>query len=219
MLWIVQQEGTRPYATMRFAISRQIWCQRYVCHDVCVEPALQPLIGEHLSFATVSREDSARLDVRACGFWGLRQQSAFSDVWVFNPCALSCRGTQMDVSYRRHERKERQTYEQHVCEVKWGSITPLVFSTSGGMGRAASDLQEFGLTPCHEAGSTLQHHQGLAKMPTIIFLSEICGDVPQGFQICMQSRAMQFHGCSSPRVAYPTCGLNYVLTVQLRIRL
>ena len=40
-----------------------------VCHDVCVEPALQPLTGEHLSLATANREDSARLDVRACGFW------------------------------------------------------------------------------------------------------------------------------------------------------
>ena len=109
-----------------------------VCHDVCVEPALQPLRGEHLSFATVSREDSARLDVRACRFWGLRQQSAFSDVRVFNPCAPSCWGTQMDACYRRHERKERRTYEQHVCEVKWGFITPLVFSPSGGMGRAAT---------------------------------------------------------------------------------
>ena len=106
------------------------WCVCGTC--------LQPLRGEHLSFTTANREDSAQLDVRACGLWGLRQQSAFSDVWAFNPCAPSCRGTQMDVCYRRHERKERQTYEQHVCEVKWGSITPLAFSTSGGMGRVAT---------------------------------------------------------------------------------
>ena len=30
-----------------------------VCHDVCVEPALQPLTGEQLTFATANREDSA----------------------------------------------------------------------------------------------------------------------------------------------------------------
>ena len=48
-----------------------------VCQDVCVEPALQPITGEHLSLATANREDSDRLDVRACGFWGLQQQSAF----------------------------------------------------------------------------------------------------------------------------------------------
>ena len=32
-----------------------------VCLDVCVEPALQPLTGEQLTFATANREDSARL--------------------------------------------------------------------------------------------------------------------------------------------------------------
>ena len=30
-----------------------------VCHDVCVEPHLQPLTGENLSYATANREDSA----------------------------------------------------------------------------------------------------------------------------------------------------------------
>ena len=48
-----------------------------VCHDVCVEPPLQPLSGDHLSYATTNREDSARLDVKAHRFWGLRQQCAF----------------------------------------------------------------------------------------------------------------------------------------------
>ena len=43
-----------------------------VCRDVCVEPHLQPLTGENLSYATANREDSARLDIKARGFWGLR---------------------------------------------------------------------------------------------------------------------------------------------------
>ena len=51
-----------------------------VCHDVCVEPTLQPLTGEQLSYATAYREDSARLDVRAGGFWGLSQQSALLEI-------------------------------------------------------------------------------------------------------------------------------------------
>ena len=57
---------------------------------------------------------------------------------VFNPCALSCRSTQMDACYRRHEREKCRAYEQRVREVERGSFTPLVFSTSGGMGRAAT---------------------------------------------------------------------------------
>ena len=83
-------------------------------HNVCVEPSLQPLCGEHLSYATTSREDAAGLDVRAHDFWGMRQQCAFFDVRVFNPTALSCRNLQMDACYRRHEREKRRAYEQRI---------------------------------------------------------------------------------------------------------
>ena len=42
-----------------------------VCSDVGAEPALQPVEGEPLQFATASREDgAARLDVVARDFWG-----------------------------------------------------------------------------------------------------------------------------------------------------
>ena len=41
-----------------------------VCHDVYVEPALQPLTGEHLSPATANIEDSTQLDMKVCGFLG-----------------------------------------------------------------------------------------------------------------------------------------------------
>ena len=41
-----------------------------VCTDVCVEPPLQSLSGETLTYATANREDGARLDVSAVGFWG-----------------------------------------------------------------------------------------------------------------------------------------------------
>ena len=43
-----------------------------VCSDVCIEPSLQPLTGEALTFATATSEDEARLDIRAQGFWGNR---------------------------------------------------------------------------------------------------------------------------------------------------
>ena len=111
-----------------------------VCHDVCIEPPLQPLSGEHLSYATTNREDSVRLDIKACGFWGLWQQCAFFDVRVFNPTVPSCRGLQMAACYRRHEGKKcryihvRTTYPGGGTRI----ITPLVFSTSGGMRRAAT---------------------------------------------------------------------------------
>ena len=44
----------------------------------------------------------------------------------------------MTACYRRHEGEKRRAYEHRVREIEQGSFTPLVFSTSGGMGRAAT---------------------------------------------------------------------------------
>ena len=55
-----------------------------VCHDVQVEPHLQPLTGEVLHYRTAVLEDDARVDIRAAGFWGCRHHRSFFDVRVFN---------------------------------------------------------------------------------------------------------------------------------------
>jgi len=44
-----------------------------VCHSVEVEPTLQPLTGEQLSYRSANVEDGAILDVVAEGFWDCRQ--------------------------------------------------------------------------------------------------------------------------------------------------
>ena len=56
-----------------------------ICHDVCIEPGLQPLTGENLSCHSVVVDDGARLDIAARGFWGISHQHAYFDVRVFNP--------------------------------------------------------------------------------------------------------------------------------------
>ena len=43
-----------------------------VCHDVQVEPHLQPLSGELLRYKSAIQEDDARVNIRAAGFWGCR---------------------------------------------------------------------------------------------------------------------------------------------------
>ncbi len=103
-----------------------------------MEPTLQPLTGETMTYSTTNSDDQARLDIKARRFWGAAQQSAFFDVRIFNPNAPSYRGTQMFACYRRHEREKRRAYEQRIIEVEHGSFTPLVFNSSGGMGRAAT---------------------------------------------------------------------------------
>ena len=48
-----------------------------VCHDVQVEPHLQPLSGELLHHKTTKHEDNARVNIRAAGFWGCRHYRFF----------------------------------------------------------------------------------------------------------------------------------------------
>lgn len=108
-----------------------------VCHNVCIEPHLQPLTGEALNGATAIVTDGARLDVAANGFWGGQHERAFFDIRVFNPHAQSNRQS-ISSCYRKHESIKKRAYEQRVREIEHGSFTPLVLSLTGGMGPAAS---------------------------------------------------------------------------------
>ena len=103
-----------------------------VCKDVVVEPTLQKLTGEILNNGA-NRSDDARLDVHARGFWE-RQRSAYFDVRVFHPYADSYHGKNTDELYKQHESEKKKKYTKRVLEVEQGTFTPLVFSTTGGMG-------------------------------------------------------------------------------------
>ena len=106
-----------------------------VCHGVTTETSLQPLSGESMSHCSAITEDGARLDVAMYGFWGGRFEKAFVDVRVFNPSAQSNHGS-LSTVYCKHELEKRRKYDQRVREVKHAIFTPLVLSTTGGMGRA-----------------------------------------------------------------------------------
>ena len=82
-----------------------------VCHDVAVEPPLQPLTGETIVPASANRRDDARADIHARGFWG-RQQGAFFDIRVFHPNAPSYRQDLcfIDMNLKRNE----NNYGDHV---------------------------------------------------------------------------------------------------------
>lgn len=106
-----------------------------VCHDVVVEPGLQPLSGEQFHRRSTSTDEEARLDIKAQGFWGGRFDGAFFDVRVFNPLAPSNRSSTITAAYSRHENAKINLYEERVREVERASFTPLVFSASGGASR------------------------------------------------------------------------------------
>ena len=108
-----------------------------ICHNVATEPRLQPLSGESLTHHSAITSDDARLDIRARGFWSAAQDAYF-DVRVFHQNASSNRSVSLSAAYKKHEDIKKRAYGQRVREVECGVFTPLVFSTTGRMGREAT---------------------------------------------------------------------------------
>ena len=127
-----------------------------VCHDVQLGPHLQPLSGELLRYKSAKHEDDARVDIRAAGFWGCRHHRSFFDVRVFNTFAESYQSPYLAATFWRHEGDKRRAYEERIREVEPGSITPLVFSSSGGMDKAASVTYINTLPPFSVRNGTLR---------------------------------------------------------------
>ena len=103
------------------------------CSDVEVEPVLQDITEEQLSRGS-NRTRDARLDIRARGFLD-PQSSAFFDVRVFHPNAESYKDQEPQQIYRTHENDKKRLYSRRVLDVEHGLFTPLVFATTGGMGK------------------------------------------------------------------------------------
>ena len=109
-----------------------------VCHDVGIEPNLQPLTGEVLSEPSSIGQYGARLDIAASGCWGGRHERTYFDVRVFNPHAPSNRSANLSSCYRKHERIKKNAYEQRIREVEHASFTPLVLAATGGLANEAT---------------------------------------------------------------------------------
>jgi len=73
----------------------------------------------------------------AQGFLGSSSEGFF-DGGVFNPNTPSYWRTAFSSLYTKFECNKQHMYEQHIRDVEMGSFTPLVFSTFGGMGIAAT---------------------------------------------------------------------------------
>ena len=104
-----------------------------VSSNVEIEPVLKDISGEHLNRGSNKAQD-ARLDIHARGLWE-RQRSTFYDVGVCRPNAVSYRDLEPQQIYRIHENEEKRLYSGRVLDIEYGTFTPLVFATTGGMGK------------------------------------------------------------------------------------
>ena len=108
---------------------------RDVCKDVKIEPELLPAGNTHLPGANIA--EKARLDVSAMGVW-IPMERTFLDVRITNLNSPSYRDKTPESVYKTNEREKKRDYNQRVIQVEKGSFTPLIFSTTGGMGPEAT---------------------------------------------------------------------------------
>lgn len=101
--------------------------------DVGVEPLLEELSGEVMSYRSAKIEDDCRSDVRVRGFWA-KQQNAFFEFRIFYPFASSYLSTSLPALYRRFAKERKREYEERINVVDAGSFTPMIASSTGGMG-------------------------------------------------------------------------------------
>ena len=108
------------------------------CKDIQTEPLLLPTNGQQLPTGTITG-DQARLDVSARSVWNVLER-AFFDIRVFHAPAPTNAAKPIPQMYLSHEGEKKRKYNARVLEVEKGTFTPLVFSTSGGMGVEAHRL-------------------------------------------------------------------------------
>ena len=107
-----------------------------VCKDTVVEPGLINVTTEQLRKGTLTNK-GARLDISTRGFWSTLDK-AFTDIRVLHPQAASNSKKSLPQMYRTHENEKKYLYNDRVLNVEKGTFTPLVFSTTGGMGLEAT---------------------------------------------------------------------------------
>ena len=78
-------------------------------------------------------------------FWGSCFGKVFVDVRIFNPNAESYRNYTPQSCLCRLEQDKRRQYDQRIRELQHASFSPLVFSTSGGMGKSVTSIAYKGL--------------------------------------------------------------------------
>ena len=124
------------YPTLRHNEIRDLSADllKEVCHNTCIEPALQELSGESFQLRSANTEVGAHVNIRASGFWTPAQE-AFFDVRGFHPSAPLYWTKDLTTLYKQHKNVKKREYGERIREVERGAFTPLVFTTMGGMAK------------------------------------------------------------------------------------
>ena len=109
------------------------------CHNVAIEPHLQQLTGEVLPHLSANCENLAQVDITATGvldFWSgsllcCESLQPLIKCYIKAPLWECHRNNQI-------EKRIRRSYEERITSIKHKSFFPLVVTTAGGLGPAAT---------------------------------------------------------------------------------
>ena len=113
---------------------------------------MKDVAGEKLTRGSKPAPD-ARLDKVARGFWE-RHRSAFFDVRFCHPNTDSYRDMNQNQIFRQQETEKKLQYASRVLEVEQASFTPLVFSTTGGIGMECKRYHDAELLAAKKKGES-----------------------------------------------------------------
>ena len=142
-----------------------------VCNEVCIEPPLQPVTNETLRGASAIKEDGARLDIAANGFWGGRFERAYFDVRIFNPCTRPLKPLPTRNMNGKSSGLMRTTRKRGRA---W-----IIHTTSNVRLRrlwkcSKCVLQEASVNAYRKMGPTLQQNTNLDEVQALIRSNQIC---------------------------------------------
>jgi len=79
-----------------------------VCHNVGLEPILQPITSKRLHHSTANTEDEGHVDIKAPGFLKMIGNVHFLTLG----CAHTYHSLPPSTCYRRHEQEKKRAYDQ-----------------------------------------------------------------------------------------------------------
>ena len=84
-----------------------------------------------------------------------------------------------------HKRTKRRGYKQRIIEIEQGSFTPVIFSTSGGMGKSAEIFYRRLASMIREEKTVVLISHSVDEMSTQFFIDLICHYVSERIQISL----------------------------------
>ena len=97
------------------------------------------------------------------------------DVRVCHPNADWYRKMEPQLVYRIHENEKKRQYSRRISDVERGTFTPLVFTTTGGVGKYCLRFQRaFGRAHCLKETRAILHSHLLDKSSSFFCAFAIC---------------------------------------------